>query len=261
MIEKYRHPFWIDGGGGMRNNRKKARHEFSRGEKSGLYKAILKRRDVRGQFEPHSIPDSILARILNAAHHAGSVGFMQPWNFILIKDKQVKRQVKAVFEKANTAAAQVYEEPLRSKYLSMKLEGVLEAPLNICVTCDPTRGGPHVLGRHTIPQTDLYSTCCAIQNLWLAARAEGIGVGWVSILRNEDLQTILKIPPHIIPVAYLCLGYVTRFLEKPELELAGWRERESLRRLVYYEQWGTNANAEWKPLDLRLRRRVQKIKD
>jgi len=237
MIEKYRHPFWIVGGGGMRNNRKKARHEFSRGEKSGLYKAILKRRDVRGQFEPHPIPDSILARILNAAHHAGSVGFMQPWNFILIKDEQVKRQVKAVFEKANTTAAQVYEEPLRSKYLSMKLEGVLEAPLNICVTCDPTRGGPHVLGRHTIPQTDIYSTCCAIQNLWLAARVEGLGVGWVSILSRERLKEILRLPPHVSPVAYLCIGYPERFEPMPELEKVGWLKRLPLGEIVLSETW------------------------
>ncbi len=233
----------------MRKVKKRIRHEFSKGDKAGLYKAIFNRRDVRGPFKPDSIPDKVIARILNAAHHAGSVGFMQPWNFILIKDSAVKKQVKALFDKANLDAAQVYEEPLRTKYLSMKLEGILETPLNICVTCDSTRGGPHVLGRHTIPETDIYSTCCAIQNLWLAARAEGIGVGWVSILRNEELKSILKIPSHIIPVAYLCLGYVRGFLKKPELELKGWRKREALGKLVHYDQWGLLPDGDWKSLN------------
>jgi len=241
----------------MSRPKKNARHEFTKGQKAGLYKAILNRRDVRGQFKLDPIPDKAIARILNAAHHAGSVGLMQPWNFILIKDALIKQQVKDLFDKANLEAAQVYEEPLRTKYISMKLEGILEAPLNICVTCDPTRGGPHVLGRHTIPETDLYSTCCAIQNLWLAARAEGIGAGWVSILSNKELKSILKIPSHIIPVAYLCLGYVRRFLKKPELELRGWRKRESLQKLVHYDQWGLAPNVQWKSLNYL----IEKMKD
>jgi 5,6-dimethylbenzimidazole synthase len=241
----------------MGSNKKRIRHEFSKGNKAGLYKAIFNRRDVRGPFKPDPIPDQVIARILNAAHHAGSVGFMQPWNFILIRDSGIKKQVKALFDKANHEASQVYEEPLRTKYLSMKLEGILETPLNICVTCDSTRGGPHVLGRHTIPETDLYSTCCAIQNLWLAARAEGIGVGWVSILQNEDLKSVLKIPSHIIPVAYLCLGYVRGFLKKPELELKGWRKREPLGKLVYYDQWGLLPDGQWRSLN----RLIEKIKN
>jgi len=241
----------------MGRTKKRARYEFTKGEKAGLYKAISNRRDVRSQFKPDPVPDRVFAKILNAAHQAGSVGFMQPWNFILIKDELIKQQVKAICDKANLKAAEVYEEPLRTKYLSMKLEGILEAPVNICVTCDPTRGGPHVLGRHTIPETDLYSTCCAIQNLWLAARAEGLGMGWVSILHNEDLKAVLKIPSHIIPVAYLCMGYVTHFLKKPELEMVGWRNRESLQKLVFYEQWGHTPNAQWRVLD----RLMGKIKD
>jgi 5,6-dimethylbenzimidazole synthase len=241
----------------MRKVKRISPHEFSKSEKAGLYKAILNRRDVRGPFKSDPIPDKIIAKILNAAHHAGSVGFMQPWNFILIKDSAVKKQVKALFDKANLEAAQVYEEPLRTKYLSMKLEGILETPLNICVTCDSTRGGTHVLGRHTIPETDIYSTCCAIQNLWLAARAEGVGVGWVSILRNEELKSILKIPPYIIPVAYLCLGYVKGFLKKPELELKGWRKREALGKLVHYDQWGLLSGGDWKSLN----RLIEKLKD
>ena len=230
------------GRNGMQRDKRTVRHAFSKGEKAGLYKAIFNRRDVRAQFLPDPIPGRTLARVLNAAHHAGSVGFMQPWNFILIKDPHIKQKIKGLFDRANAAAARGYAGPVRAKYLSLKLEGILEAPVNICVTCDPSRGGPHVLGRHTIPETDLYSTCCAIQNLWLAARAEGIGVGWVSILRNAELKAILKVPKRIIPVAYLCLGYVTQFLKRPELERAGWRRREALENLVYYEQWGRSPN-------------------
>lgn len=177
-------------------------------------------------------------RLLNAAHHAGSVGFMQPWNFILIQDPQTKRRVKALFDRANADASRVYKGAVKKKYLALKLEGILEAPVNLCVTCDTRRGGPHVLGRHTIAETDLYSTCCAVQNLWLAARAEGIGVGWVSILQNQALRSLLKIPKHVIPVAYLCMGYVSEFLDRPELEKNGWRRREALKNLVYYERWG-----------------------
>jgi 5,6-dimethylbenzimidazole synthase len=242
----------------MPRTKRVTRDKFSKGEKAGLYKAIFSRRDVRSQFKPRPIPEVILAKILNAAHHAGSVGFMQPWNFILIKDKRIKQRIRTVFEKANHDAAGVYEGAKRKQYLSMKLEGIMEAPLNICVTCDPSRGGPHVLGRHTIPETDLYSTCCAIQNLWLAARAEGIGMGWVSILRNDDLRKILRIPAHIIPVAYLCLGYVTRFLEKPELELSGWRKREPLSKLIYFERWGKHTKSAWASLDLHRNRRSEK---
>ncbi len=210
-----------------------------------MYRAIYERRDVRAQFLPDPIPDDVLARVLDAAHHAGSVGFMQPWNFILIKSPEVRRRVKESFEWERDRAARLYPEPRRSLFLSIKLEGILEAPLNLCVTCDPSRGGPHVLGRSAIPETDLYSTCLAIQNLWLAARAEGLGVGWVSILRNEELKEILGIPETIVPVAYLCLGYVTRFPERPELEAVGWRRRVPLQELIYYERWAQRDGEGW----------------
>lgn len=241
----------------MRRSKSNGVPRLSKAEKSGFYKAVFGRRDVRGHFKTDPLPEDAIARILNAAHHAGSVGFMQPWNFILIKDIRIKRKVKAIFLKANARAAAVYQKATRDKYRSMKLEGILEAPLNICVTCDPTRGGPHVLGRHSIPETDLYSTCCAIQNLWLAARAEGIGVGWVSILHNGALRKVLKIPPRIIPVAYLCLGYVREFLEKPELELAGWRHRHPLQDLIFYNQWGQSPKRGWALLN-RIIRTIRK---
>jgi 5,6-dimethylbenzimidazole synthase len=212
--------------------------EFSEAEKNGLYKAIYLRRDVRRHFLAREIPDAVLRRLLDAAHHAGSVGFMQPWSFIVICSNEVKKKVKDLFERANCEAAEVFQGERRKVYSRLKLEGILESPVNLCVTCDPTRNGPHVLGRHTIRETDVYSTCCAVQNLWLAARVEGIGVGWVSILDPDLLKQVLNIPPHIIPVAYLCVGYVSEFLPRPELEAAGWLSRGSLDELIFYERWG-----------------------
>jgi len=213
-------------------------HEFSRAEKRGVYKAIYKRRDVRGHFLPNTVANDMLEKLLDAAHHAGSVGFMQPWSFIVIRSDEVKRRVQQLFDDANQAAAKVYEGERRELYSRLKLEGILEAPLNLCVTCDPTRHGPHVLGRHTIRETDVYSTCCAIQNFWLAARAEGIGVGWVSIFEPAKLREVLHIPEHVLVVAYLCVGYVREFLPRPELESAGWLPRLPLEDLIFREQWG-----------------------
>jgi 5,6-dimethylbenzimidazole synthase len=125
----------------------------------------------------------------------------------------------------------------KEKYLSLKLEGIMESALNICVTYDNTRFGPFVLSRTSISETGVYSVCCAVQNLWLAARVEGIGVGWVSIVSNDDLHRILCIPQNIKLVAYLCLGYVDEFADKPDLEKAGWLPRLELDKVVFYDQW------------------------
>lgn len=201
-----------------------------------LYDAIYSRRDIR-KFRPGPVPEDVLRRILDAAHHAGSVGFMQPWNFIVIRDPGVRGQVKGMFERENTRAAENYSGDRRSLYLSLKLEGILESALNVCVTCDRTRGGK-VLGRNTIVDTDLLSTCLAVQNLWLAARAEGVGVGWVSILDNSELSQLLGLPSHVTPVAYLTVGYPEEFPEKPMLETAGWRARLPLEELIFYERYG-----------------------
>lgn len=213
-------------------------HAFTSTQKEGVYNAIYKRRDIRAKFKSDPIPEDVLRKILDAAHHAPSVGFMQPWNFIVIRDEETKNRVKESFEKEKETGSYLVDEPRRTKYLSFKLEGIMEAPINLCVTCDRTRFGPFVIGRTSILETDIYSVCCAIQNLWLAARAEGIGVGWVSILSNEDLRNILEIPPHILPVAYLCLGYVTHFPEKPDLERVGWLKRLPLEEVVFIGKWG-----------------------
>lgn len=210
---------------------------FSERERAAVYRAIFERRDVRRNFLPAPIPDDVLARILTAAHHAGSVGFMQPWDFVVIRRKATKRAVKQLFRKANAEASQRYQGARAALYRRLKLEGIGEAPVNVCVTCSRHRGGRHVLGRSMVLDTDLYSTCCAIQNLWLAARAEGIGVGWVSILDHSALKQVLGIPRPIKVVAYLCLGYVSGFAAKPDLEELGWRDRLPVEELIHEERW------------------------
>jgi 5,6-dimethylbenzimidazole synthase len=216
-------------------------NSFDEEERAAVYKAIMLRRDVRRDFESTPIPPDVLVRILSAAHHAGSVGFMQPWDFILIEDRGIRQSVLESFIRERDRSANLYESPRRELFMSLKLEGILESALNLCVTCDRTRGGPHVLGRSTILETDLYSTCCAIQNLWLASRAEDIGVGWVSILDPVQLSTILGLPNHVVPVAYLCMGYVREFPDGPELQRAGWRQRIPLSELIHLNRWGAGA--------------------
>ena len=220
-------------------------NDFSDEEKSGLYKAIFSRRDVRSHFTSKPIDEKILSRILHAAHHAPSVGFSQPWNFILIKDYEIRKKIKESFEAEKMHSSKLVEEPRRTKYLSFKLEGILDSPLNICVTYDPSKFGPFVIGRSSIPETGLYSVCCAVQNLWLAARSEGVGVGWVSILSNNILKNLLELPEHVVPVAYLCLGYVSEFATRPDLESSGWLSRLKLQDVVYYEKWNQKENSSW----------------
>ncbi|HUZ76161.1 MAG TPA: 5,6-dimethylbenzimidazole synthase [Chloroflexota bacterium] len=209
---------------------------FSESERAAVYRAIFSRRDIR-QFRSDPVSDELLWRLLEAAHHGPSVGFMQPWNFVVVRDSRVKAEVKALFERERQAAACFYDEPKRSQYLALKLEGIMEAPVNLCVTCDPTRA-EIVLGRNSQPETDVYSTCCAIENLWLAARAEGVGVGWVSILKLPQLRQILSIPPHVVPVAYLCIGYPQAFPDEPMLQSENWRHRLSVQDLVFHDGWG-----------------------
>jgi 5,6-dimethylbenzimidazole synthase len=210
---------------------------FTDEEKHGVYRAIFERRDVRGQFLPDPVPDAVIGRILQAAHHAPSVGFMQPWDFIVIRDGEVRRQVMDNFLEANRQAAEIYQDERRTVYKSLKLQGILDAPLNICVTCDHGRRSGDGLGKQTIPQTVLYSTACAVENLWLAARAESVGIGWVSILNNELLARILRLPEQVIPVAYLCVGYVTHFEPAPDLEKAGWCKRLPIDSLIHFDRW------------------------
>jgi len=211
--------------------------QFSPEEKRGLYRAIYERRDVRSHFLPDPVPDDVLARILDAAHHAPSVGFMQPWDFIVIRDPAIRHEVRDNFDRANQQASAIYEGEKKSLYDSLKLAAIVESPMNLCVTCDHQRIKGAGLGRQSNPTTDLYSTVCAVQNLWLAARAESLGVGWVSILDLEALKATLQIPPQVTPVAYLCIGYVSEFGSQPDLEKRGWEHREEIANLIHQDRW------------------------
>lgn len=233
-------PSWSEG----------SRGGFSTEAKRAVYAAIFGRRTVRC-FHPDPVPEDVLARLLAAAHRAPSVGFSQPWNFLLVGDPKTRGRIGELFGKAHRAEASLFDEPQRSEYLSLRLDSLSTAPLNLCVTCDPTRGGPLVANTTTIPEADLYSVCLAVENLWLAARAEGVGVDWVSLLDRAELREVLGIPPHVVPVAYLSLGYPKDgFPEEPLLESAGWSERLPLRSLVTYEEWGRRARGDrWEALD------------
>ncbi|GGH33138.1 5,6-dimethylbenzimidazole synthase [Alsobacter metallidurans] len=211
---------------------------FSDEERAAVYDCIFNRRDVRCEFLPRPIPPEVIGRILRAAHHAPSVGFMQPWDFIVVNNPSIKSALHEAFTEANIEAERRFD-PVRARaYRNLKLEGIREAPTGVCVTCDRNRAGPVVLGRTHQPDMDLYSTVCAVQNLWLAARAESVGVGWVSIIKPERLRSILGIPKEIVPVAYLCLGYVATFHQEPDLQAAGWAKRAELPALVSFDRWG-----------------------
>jgi 5,6-dimethylbenzimidazole synthase len=214
---------------------------FAEDERMAVYRAIETRRDVRDQFLPEPLPEDLVERLLKAAHSAPSVGFMQPWNFLLVRSEDKRRAVLDAFLKANEEAARMFQGERQATYRSLKLQGILKAPLSICVTCDPTRGGEVVLGRTHNPRMDVYSTVCAVQNLWLAARAEGVGVGWVSIFHDCDIREIFGIPEHIEIVAWLCLGFVDELYREPELAVKGWRQRLPVEELVFEERWGERA--------------------
>lgn len=211
---------------------------FSDEDRDAVYRAIHTRRDVRDQFLPDALPEDLIGRLLAAAHAAPSVGFMQPWNFTLVTEAATKERVWQAFSRANEEAAEMFAGDQQSLYRSLKLEGIRKAPLSICVTCDPRRGGEVILGRTHNPRMDVYSTVCAVQNLWLAARAEGVGVGWVSIFHDADVRDILGIPDHIEIVAWLCLGRVNMLYEEPELAVKGWRQRLPVEELVFRDTWG-----------------------
>ncbi|AEA12576.1 NADH dehydrogenase [Thermoproteus uzoniensis 768-20] len=209
-----------------------------------LYDAIKKRRDVRSYYRSDPIPPRVLAKLLMAAHLAPSVGFSQPWNFILVYDLEKRRMIKELVERERERFRSLLDERRRQIFDNIKVEAILDTPVNLAVTCDPTRFGPHVLGRTTMPELCQYSAVLAVGNLWLAAVAEGIGVGWVSFFHKDDVKRILGIPQHVDLVAYLTLGYVTRFPERPELEEKGWLSRLPLDALVYVDEFGRRPPAD-----------------
>ncbi len=213
-------------------------HGFSETAQNAVYAAIYGRRDVRS-FLADDIPDDVLRRILEAANQAPSVGLSQPWEFILIRSEKTRREIKRLHDDEKLRQSKRFEDAERRRaYLDTRLEGILGSPVNVCVTCDRSGGGEPVLGKDSVPDTDLYSVCLAVQNLWLAARAEGVGACWVSVIRNPELKEILSIPEEVLPVAYLCLGYPAEgFPERPLLETAGWREQRPLSDMVRQENW------------------------
>ncbi|WP_437274661.1 nicotinate-nucleotide--dimethylbenzimidazole phosphoribosyltransferase [Sorangium sp. So ce375] len=206
---------------------------FEEGARQAVYDVIALRRDVR-QFEPgRALDGAVLRRVLEAAHLAPSVGFSQPWGFVLVRDEAQRARIRESFLRCREAEAARYPAGRREKYLAYRLEGILEASLNVCVAVDLRPRAEAILGTIVQPEAVRASACCAVQNLWLAARAEGVGVGWVSIVEPAVLRAELRLPPGVEPVAYLCLGHPVAFRRRPMLEESGWRERRPLDEVVH----------------------------
>jgi nicotinate-nucleotide--dimethylbenzimidazole phosphoribosyltransferase len=214
---------------------------FDQVQRAGVWRAIAERRDIR-RFRPDPLPDELLHRLLEAAHRAPSVGLMQPWRFIVVRSEQTKAAMQVLAARERLVQADHFDERAR-QYLDLKIEGIREAPVSVCVCCDRGADGDEVLGRHTIRDTDVYSTCLAIENLWLAARAEGVGVGWVSFYRPDAVSSLLGLPPQVIPIAWLCIGYPDERPSRPGLEAAGWQQRRPVDELVFAERWGDRLRA------------------
>ena len=207
-----------------------------------VYDVIARRRDIRHFRVGAPLPDDVLGRILGAAHQAPSVGYSQPWDFIVVRDGARKQRIRESFLRVRAAeAARFPAGERREQYLAYKLEGIIDAAVNVCVTVDLRPADEAVLGTTAQPESLRWSACCAVQNLWLAARAEGIGVGWVSIVEPTVLRRELGLPAGIEPVAYLCVGEPVEFRERPLLEETGWRARRSVADAVHQEQFCASA--------------------
>jgi len=203
-----------------------------------LYEIIHRRRDVRGEFTGAPVPDAVLDRILDAAHAAPSVGLSQPWDFIVVRDRALRGAFHEHVRREREVFAATLDAEAAARFARIKIDGVLESTLSIVVTYDRERGGPAVLGRHAIADAGLYSVCLAIENLWLAATAERMGVGWVSFYREDFLQGLLEIPAGVRPVAWLCLGPVSSLQQVPDLERHGWSSRRPLHQARHDDRWG-----------------------
>lgn len=202
-----------------------------------FYDVIEARRDVRGEFTGEQVDPQVLWRVLTAAHAAPSVGLSQPWDFVLVSDAGTRERFHRHVQDERAVFAGSLDAEQAATFARIKIDGIMEASLSVVVTYDAERGAPAVLGRHAIADAGLYSVCLAIQNLWLAATAEGWGVGWVSFYREEFLRELLGIPDAVRPVAWLCLGPVSHLAETPDLERHGWRSRRPLADAVHDERW------------------------
>lgn len=202
-----------------------------------LYDVIHRRRDTRREFTGQPVAPAVLQRVLAAAHAAPSVGMSQPWDFILVRSPAtLDAFADHVRAERDVFAARLDGERAET-FARIKIEGIRESGLGVVVGYDAARGGAHVLGRHAIDDAGLYSVVCAIQNLWLAATAEGLGVGWVSFYREEFLAELVGLPVHVRPVAWLCLGPAADLPDTPDLERYGWRHRDPLHAVVHDERY------------------------
>ncbi|MDQ2584581.1 5,6-dimethylbenzimidazole synthase [Saccharothrix yanglingensis] len=202
-----------------------------------FYDVVHRRRDTRGEFTGAPIPPEVLRRVLSAAHAAPSVGLSQPWDFILVRDEHTRRAFRDHVQAERSVFAAELDAERAEVFSRIKVEGILESTLGVVVTYDPDRGSPAVLGRHAIADAGLYSVCLAIQNLWLAATAEGLGVGWVSFYREDELRRLLDVPQPVRPVAWLCVGPVAALPDTPDLERHGWRNRMPVEEVLHEERY------------------------
>ncbi len=214
-------------------------HAYSEQEQTAIYKVIAERRDMR-HFLPTPIETEVLQKILQAAHHAPSVGLMQPWRFIRITDKTTRKAIYKLVDEERIKTAQAigeFENTARmAEFLRLKVEGILECgELLVATLCNKRE--KHIFGRRTLPEMDVASVSCAIQNMWLAARAEGLGMGWVSIFDPEKLGALLNIPEDAKPIAVLCLGHVNSFYKEPMLVETGWREAKPMSEMLMENGW------------------------
>jgi nicotinate-nucleotide--dimethylbenzimidazole phosphoribosyltransferase len=210
---------------------------FSDEARRAVYDVIALRRDVRHFRDQQDVDEQTLARILGAAHLAPSVGFSQPWGFVVIRDGGRRTRIRSSFLRCREAESARFPPGRREQYLSYRLEGICDAPVNVCVAVDLRSRGEAILGTTVQPEAVRASACCAVQNLWLAARAEGVGVGWVSIVEPAVLREELALPPGVEPIAYLCVGRPKSFRARPMLEETGWRARRPLAEAVFREHW------------------------
>ncbi|MFH8977304.1 nicotinate-nucleotide--dimethylbenzimidazole phosphoribosyltransferase [Streptomyces sp. NPDC017890] len=219
-------------------------------EREAVLKVMRERRDIRNGFRGDPIPHEVLLRVLEAAHTAPSVGHSQPWDFVVIRSADTRRTMHELATRQRDAYAKSLPKGRAKQFKELKIEAILDTPVNIVVTADQTRGGRHTLGRHTQPQMAPYSSALAVENLWLAARAEGLGVGWVSFFDEREMVRALGLPEHLDVVAYLCVGYVDEFPDEPELMQAGWSKRRPLSWVVHEETYGRRALPGEDPHDL-----------
>ena len=218
-------------------------------QRAAVYRVIGERRDVRQGFLPDPVPAAVLGRVLAAAHQAPSVGFSQPWDFIVITDRAQRERIAGLARRNRDGYAAGLPGARSRAFADLKVESILDTPVNIAVTCDATRGGRHTLGRHSQPETAAFSSVLAVSNLWLAARAEGIGVGWVSFFDERELATELGLPAHLEVVAYLCAGYVREFAPEPELQATGWARRRPVAWAVHEGAFGQRGLPGEEPVD------------